>query len=164
MLYHSVRKQVTELRSGFNEVLPIRDLNCFTENELEILFRGSPEEWTMEMLVEHTKCDHGYSHSSTAVQNLLHIVSEFDPEQQRQFLRFITGCPRLPYGGLKSLNPKLTIVKKVPDNEMSSPDEYLPSVSTCFYYLKVPDYSSKEIMRERLMYAVAEGQGNFHLS
>lgn len=44
---------------------------------------------------------------------LLEIVREFDHEQWRAFLQFVTGAPRLPPGGLASLNPKLTIVRKV---------------------------------------------------
>ncbi|KAL0375120.1 UNVERIFIED_CONTAM: E3 ubiquitin-protein ligase UPL4 [Sesamum radiatum] len=44
---------------------------------------------------------------------LLEIMQEFDLEQQRAFLQFVTGAPRLPTGGLASLNPKLTIVRKV---------------------------------------------------
>lgn len=44
---------------------------------------------------------------------LLDIMSELSPEDQRAFLRFVTGAPRLPPGGLAALNPKLTIVRKV---------------------------------------------------
>ena len=43
-------------------------------------------------------------------------------------------------------------------------DIYLPSVMTCANYLKLPRYSSKEIMRERFNYAITEGFGSFHLS
>jgi len=44
------------------------------------------------------------------------------------------------------------------------PDDYLPSVMTCVNYLKLPDYSSKQIMREKLRTASIEGQYCFHLS
>ena len=56
-----------------------------------------------------------------------------------------------------------TIVQKRPENGIS-PDAYLPSVMTCANYVKLPDYSSKEIMRERLVTAINEGQGAFYLS
>lgn len=65
--------------------------------------------------------------------------------------------------GFKALQPQLTIVRKsvegVPDS-----DGYLPSVMTCVNYLKLPDYSTIEIMKERLRVAVDEGQLSFHLS
>jgi E3 ubiquitin-protein ligase TRIP12 len=35
---------------------------------------------------------------------------------------------------------------------------------TCVNYLKLPEYSSKEIMREKLRVAIQEGMGSFHLS
>ena len=44
---------------------------------------------------------------------LLEIIQEFEYAQRRAFLQFVTGAPRLPPGGLASLNPKLTIVRKV---------------------------------------------------
>jgi E3 ubiquitin-protein ligase TRIP12 len=35
---------------------------------------------------------------------------------------------------------------------------------TCVNYLKLPDYSSLEVMRKKMGMAIAEGQGAFHLS
>jgi E3 ubiquitin-protein ligase TRIP12 len=35
---------------------------------------------------------------------------------------------------------------------------------TCVNYLKLPDYSSVEVMRERLHLALMEGKLSFHLS
>lgn len=102
---------------------------------------------------------------------LLEIVQEFDHEQRRAFLQFVTGAPRLPPGGLASLNPKLTIVRKVwleayliipililisfiflswllilcglQQHCSKWADADLPSVMTCANYLKLPPYSSK---------------------
>lgn len=36
---------------------------------------------------------------SRAVKFLFEILSSFDNEQQRLFLQFVTGSPRLPVGG-----------------------------------------------------------------
>lgn len=56
-----------------------------------------------------------------------------------------------------------TVVMR-PNEPGHAPDEYLPSCMTCVNYLKMPDYSSLEVMRERLGVAIREGQGAFHLS
>ena len=48
------------------------------------------------------------------VRNLLEVLSELEPQDQRRFLRFVTGCPRLPPGGLAALQPRLTVVRKQP--------------------------------------------------
>lgn len=56
-----------------------------------------------------------------------------------------------------------TVVCK-PSEAPYSSDDYLPSVMTCVNYLKLPNYSSFEVMEERLNKAMTEGQGAFHLS
>ncbi|KAJ7381409.1 Ubiquitin-protein ligase [Desmophyllum pertusum] len=114
-------------------------------------------------LVESCRPDHGYTHDSRAVKILFEILSCYTQEEQRLFLQFVTGSPRLPVGGLRSLNPPLTIVRKSFEPPLCA-DNYLPSVMTCVNYLKLPDYSSKEIMSSKLQLAAMEGQRSFHLS
>lgn len=65
--------------------------------------------------------------------------------------------------GFKALSPPLTVVRKTLELNMN-PDDFLPSVMTCVNYLKLPDYSSIEVMREKLRIAASEGQHSFHLS
>ncbi|POO01586.1 Coatomer beta subunit [Trema orientale] len=156
-----ISRQVEAFKSGFNQVFPIEQLQIFTEEELERLLCGENDSWAVDELVDHVKFDHGYTASSPPVVNLLEIIQEFDKKQRRAFLQFVTGSPRLPPGGLASLNPKLTIVRK---HSSSWVDTDLPSVMTCANYLKLPPYSSKERMKEKLLYAITEGQGSFHLS
>ena len=64
--------------------------------------------------------------------------------------------------GFKALNPPLTIVRKTVEGQI--PNNFLPSVMTCVNYLKLPDYTSKEVMKERLDVALREGKHSFHLS
>lgn len=45
--------------------------------------------------------DHGYSQSCRAVQFLFTTLSELNNSEQADFLRFVTGSPHLPVGGLK---------------------------------------------------------------
>jgi E3 ubiquitin-protein ligase TRIP12 len=165
-LFDGVKNQLEAFRSGFNSVFPLQNLRIFTVEELETLLCGTNDGttsthgyWDLATLIENTKCDHGYNHNSAAVKYLLEIMSDFTPQEQRQFLLFVTGSPRLPAGGFRSLEPKLTIVRKDPDKQ--HPDTYLPSVNCCFYYLKLPEYSSKAVLKEKLMFAIQHGQGAF---
>ncbi|GAA0184288.1 ubiquitin-protein ligase [Lithospermum erythrorhizon] len=156
-----ISRQIEAFKSGFTQVLPVKHLHIFSEEEFELLICGERELWHASDLSDHVKFDHGYTSSSPPVLNLLEIMQEFDSQKQRAFLQFVTGAPRLPLGGLASLNPKLTIVRK---HCSVCPDDDLPSVMTCANYLKLPSYSSKEKMKEKLTYAITEGQGSFHLS
>jgi hypothetical protein len=57
--------------------------------------------------------------------------------ERRLLLRFLTGSPTLPSGGLSRLQPPLTVVRKEAEAPLR-PDDYLPSVMTCANYLKLP--------------------------
>ena len=49
--------------------------------------------------MECCRPDHGYTHDSRTVKNLYEILASYTGDEQRQFLRFVTGSPRLPVGG-----------------------------------------------------------------
>lgn len=158
-----VQRQAKALRDGFSKVFPISDLQAFSADELVMLFGNSDEDWSIETLSEALKADHGFNVESRAIRNLLEIMSEFDAPSRREYLQFITGSPKLPIGGFRGLNPPLTVVRK-PHEAPLTADDYLPSVMTCVNYLKLPDYTTKAIMREKLLIAMREGVGSFHLS
>ncbi|XP_051725540.1 E3 ubiquitin-protein ligase TRIP12 isoform X4 [Ctenopharyngodon idella] len=163
-LNEGVSRQFDSFREGFESVFPLHHLQYFYPEELDQLLCGSKSEsWDVKTLMECCRPDHGYTHDSRAVRFLFEVLSSFDAEQQRLFLQFVTGSPRLPVGGFRSLNPPLTIVRKTFEST-ENPDDFLPSVMTCVNYLKLPDYSSIEIMREKLLIAAREGQQSFHLS
>ncbi|XP_062604886.1 E3 ubiquitin-protein ligase TRIP12-like [Saccostrea cucullata] len=163
-LVEGVSRQFEAFREGFEEIFPLSTLQSFYPEELEQLFCGSKKEvWDVKMLMECCRPDHGYTHDSRAVKFLFEILSFYDDTEQRQFLQFVTGSPRLPVGGFRSLNPPLTIVRKTFEGSENA-DNFLPSVMTCVNYLKLPDYTSVDIMREKLGIAAKEGQLSFHLS
>jgi E3 ubiquitin-protein ligase TRIP12 len=134
----------------------------------------------MIALSEALKADHGFNVESRAIRDLVETMSEYNPLMRRAYLQFITGSPKLPIGGelysycisqnlmdelkgFRGLNPPLTVVRK-PHEAPLTADDYLPSVMTCVNYLKLPEYSSKQVMKEKLRVAIQEGVGSFHLS
>ncbi|XP_044752969.1 E3 ubiquitin-protein ligase TRIP12 isoform X2 [Coccinella septempunctata] len=166
-LVEGVSRQMESLREGFETVFPLQNLRLFFPDELESVFCGSPKDtlsgWDVKTLMECCRPDHGYNADSRAIRFLFEVLSSYDREEQRLFVQFLTGSPRLPVGGFKSLSPPLTVVRKTLEPNMN-PDDFLPSVMTCVNYLKLPDYSSIEVMREKLKLAASEGQHSFHLS
>ncbi|XP_039765934.1 E3 ubiquitin-protein ligase TRIP12 isoform X2 [Pararge aegeria] len=168
LLYEGVTKQMDAFKEGFESVFPLENLKIFYPEELEQVFCGTPsggrdQRWDPRMLAECIRPDHGYNAESRAIRMLIDILSSYNREEQRLFLQFVTGSPRLPTGGFKALNPPLTVVRKSLESSLD-PDEYLPSVMTCVNYLKLPDYSGAEVMRAKLRLAASEGQHSFHLS
>ena len=61
------------------------------------------------------------------------------------------NCIILFVDGLANLSPRSNIVRKI-----DAGDRSYPSVNMCVHYLKLPDYSSKEVMREKLIIATNE--------
>ncbi|KAK4050250.1 Ubiquitin fusion degradation protein 4 [Microbotryomycetes sp. JL201] len=153
-----VEKPLQEFKSGFSNVFSVRDMQSFTPAELVMLTSALDEDWTVECLTNSTKADHGFTMDSRPVKDLLSIMSEFSMSERREFLSFTTGSPRLPIGGFAALTPPLTIVRK------DGGDGSLFSTMTCANFLKLPNYSSREVVKERVLFAIREGQGGFHLS
>lgn len=157
--------QASAFRKGFEKLIPIETLNVFEYDELESVLCGKgTDSWDIEFLESVIVPAHGYTRSSTVFKNLLKLMSLLNVEERKMFLQFVTGCPRLPIGGFKALVPPLTVVRKAPTNLAISPDKYLPSVMTCQNYLKLPEYSSYQILEKQLRYAFTEAREAFHLS
>lgn len=106
-LREGVSKQMESLREGFESVFSLKRLGqLFYPEELEAIFCGNTnttKNWDVRMLSESCRLDHGYTGNSRAIGFLFKILSEYDHQQQRDFLRFVTGAPRLPVGGKHSL-------------------------------------------------------------
>ena len=77
-------------------------------------------------------------------------MCSMDPSERKLFVQFLTGCSSLPPGGLANLHPRLTVVRK------DGNDQSYPSVNTCVLYLKLPEYSSEEILKQQLNIACHE--------
>ncbi|KAI1608831.1 E3 ubiquitin-protein ligase TRIP12 [Exophiala viscosa] len=162
-LGRGVRTQIESFQAGFSQVFSYATLKAFTPDELVMIFGRVEEDWSIETLMDSVKADHGFNMDSKSVRNLLQTMAEMSPPQRREFLMFVTGSPRLPMGGFKSLTPMFTVVCK-PSEPPYTSDDYLPSVMTCVNYLKLPDYTSQAVLKEKLFVAIREGQGAFHLS
>ncbi|KAL8959871.1 MAG: hypothetical protein Q9193_003336 [Seirophora villosa] len=158
-----VQRQVDAFRAGFSQVFSYTALQAFTPGELVMLFGRVEEDWSIETLLDSIKADHGFNMDSRSVRNLLQVMSELTVQQRRDFLQFVTGSPKLPIGGFKSLTPMFTVVCK-PSEPPYTSDDFLISVMTCANYVKLPDYSNTDTLRRRLLTAIQEGQGAFHLS
>ncbi|GAA5905899.1 putative ubiquitin-protein ligase UFD4 [Sporobolomyces salmoneus] len=158
-LRRGVTEQILAFKQGFSTVFPVQDLQTFTPAEM-VLLSGAidGEDWSVNALVNAAKADHGFTMDSRVVQDLFSVMSEFDPDERRAWLSFTTGAQRLPIGGFASLKPPLTIVRK------DGGDRALPSCMTCTNYVKLPDYSNRQILQDKLKFAVREGAAGFHLS
>jgi E3 ubiquitin-protein ligase TRIP12 len=113
----------------------------------------------MADLIESIELSNGYAPGSPPVQLLFELLLGWDEQMRALFFKFVTGSERLPIGGLAALEPRLTVAKKVGCN-----DGALPSAMTCTNYFKLPPYTKREEMAEKVGKAIMEGQGEFFFS
>jgi ubiquitin-protein ligase E3 C len=114
----------------------------------------------------------GYHPSQPIIHWLWEVVDEMTPDQQRKFLRFMTSCSRQPLLGFSSLVPAPCIQQtrlreddrgNDVSDEMAVGNIRLPTSSTCMNLLKLPKYTTKGMLKEKLMYAIDSAAG-FELS
>ncbi|EPS68651.1 hypothetical protein M569_06117, partial [Genlisea aurea] len=90
------------------------------------------------------------------------IIHDLNLENQRKFLKFVTGCSRGPLLGFKYLEPRFCIQRTAGEASDQALDR-LPTAATCMNLLKLPPYKSKEQMEQKLLYAINSAPG-FDLS
>lgn len=98
-----------------------------------------------------TEYDGGYTYESTIIKYFWSVVHSLPLEDKRKLLQFATGSDRVPLGGLSKL--KLVIARNGPDSDR------LPTAHTCFNVLLLPEYSSKEKLKDRLVKAINYSKG-----
>lgn len=151
ILNKSVEKQFHPFFHGF--LLVTRDSSLrklFRPDEIELLVAGS-QALDFNQLASAAEYDGGYTKDSPTIQNFWNVLMSFTDEQKRKFLRFTTGSDRAPIGGLARL--KLIISRNGPDTDR------LPTAHTCFNAFLLPDYSSIDKLKEKLLIAINNAEG-----
>mmetsp|Transcript_48511 Transcript_48511/g.147079 ORF Transcript_48511/g.147079 Transcript_48511/m.147079 type:complete len:588 (-) Transcript_48511:267-2030(-) len=142
---------------GLQCVIPLAWLKMFDPYELNILISGSPTGFDVQDLRRNTNYSGGYQDDSPVVQWLWQLLQHhMEPEDMGRFLMFATSCSRAPLLGFKTLYPKFCI-HRVPDSER------LPTASTCANLLKLPDYTSPEVLKSKITQAI-QAEAGFDLS
>ena len=143
---------VEAFREGILWVIPKSAISVLSGDELEHLVCGS-KRIDVNRLKQNTEYDDDISCNDTHIVNFWEILEGFTELEKSLFLRFVWARPSLPPSGV-DFPQKLKIQSAVGDDSALSPDSYLPKAHTCFFSINLPRYSSKEIMRDRLLYAI----------
>jgi E3 ubiquitin-protein ligase HERC2 len=143
---------VSIVRRGIAEVVPLAALSIFTPEELEELVCGS-RDIDIPLLKSVTSYDGSHTRESKVITWFWEVLEEMTPEQRVAFVRFTWGRTRLPRtrADFKSVQFQITGLER---SDIRSTREALPESYTCFFQLKLPRYSSKEMLREKLLFAI----------
>ncbi|CAO3577234.1 unnamed protein product [Absidia cylindrospora] len=178
-LNQRARDQTKAFIQGFRSMISADWIKVFSPPELQRVISGEDVDFDIPDLRRHTQYQNGYFDQHPIIKILWQIVQEFSSDEKRAFLKFVTSCPKPPLGGFSYLEPPFTI-RMISPNEQSiegmglvramlklntNSDKLgrLPSSSTCFNLLKLPAYTKKSLLREKLHYAIHSNTG-FELS
>ncbi|TPP52445.1 HECT-domain (ubiquitin-transferase) family protein [Leishmania donovani] len=152
--------QLLRFLKGFYSVIPRREIQCFTEKELELVISGMPN-IDVEDLRTHTVYE-GYSSTSPQVRWFWEAVGSMSKEDLANLLQFTTGSSKVPHGGFGHLEGSngrslpFTISRWAVTKE-----DLLPQAHTCFNKIDLPVYTSAAVLKEKLMLAITYGSMGF---
>jgi hypothetical protein len=141
--------QLDEMILGLSTIIPAAELAMFSCEELERKICGAPH-ISIDVLRANVVYD-GIGESDQNVLWLWEVLDEMDQEQRASFLQFVWARSRLPV--LPSQMTMKFKIQSAPDSVDSKPDDHLPLAHTCFFSLAIPQYTAKEILRSKLLYA-----------
>ncbi|GMH39401.1 hypothetical protein BSKO_07299 [Bryopsis sp. KO-2023] len=161
-LNKQVRSVSRAFLQGFFSIIRPEWVKMFSAAELQSLISGSEEGLNLADMQANVEYASGYHEEHPVIKTFWESMAAFSPGEQRSFLRFVTACSRAPLLGFRYLQPKMCIqmAGSVLDGESMG---RLPTAATCMNLLKLPPYNSKEVMLEKLRYAINSGAG-FDLS
>ena len=145
----SIKEVFTSFERGFYRVFS-RDLSkILSPEELELIICGN-QILDFHELKRVCKYEE-YTKDSETIKYFWEVLLEFNEEEKKKFLSFVTGCDRAPIDGLGSL--PITI------SNGGSDIEQLPSAHTCFNNLILPNYKNKEKKKKNLLIAINYSEG-----
>ncbi|XP_058465564.1 probable E3 ubiquitin-protein ligase HERC2 [Malaya genurostris] len=146
---HEFDEQVKAVRDGMSKVIPVPLLSLFSAVELQAMVCGSPD--IPLCLLKTVATYKGVESTAPLIGWFWDVMEEFTNQERSLFLRFVWGRTRLPrtIADFRGRDFVLQVLDKY-----NPPDHFLPESYTCFFLLKMPRYSCKAVLQEKLKYAI----------
>ena len=142
--------QISLIRAGIFDILnKISKKNIsylITSQDLEEFITGIPK-LDIQLLRENTLYE-SYEANSKTILDFWKALESFNEEEKSLYLKFVSGRARLP--DIRGIN----YLHKIQKLNKRNPDNYMPTSTTCYFTLSLPPYSSYEILRDKLRYAI----------
>ncbi|KAJ3355744.1 hypothetical protein HDU83_002749 [Entophlyctis luteolus] len=121
--------------------------------ELQFLVGGATVPIDLEDLRGNIKYNGDFHEQHFTIRLFWETVYEFDEKERRLLVKFVTSCERPPLLGFAELNPLFCI------HPSGTDEDRLPTASTCINMLKLPEYTTKTALKQKLLYAINAGAG-----
>ena len=145
----SIEEYFKSFEKGFYKIFHKSLIKILTPEELELIICGTQY---LDFYELKRACQYeDFDPNSESIKYFWEILLDFNEEEKKKFLSFVTGCDRAPIDGLGSL--KITV------SNGGSDLNQLPTAHTCFNNLILPDYKNKEKMKKAIHTAIYYSEG-----
>ncbi|XP_022162661.1 E3 ubiquitin-protein ligase UBR5 isoform X3 [Myzus persicae] len=150
-MFKTQQKAFFALRSGVFDVIPESSLDGLTAEDLRLLLNGVGD-INVPLLISYTSFndESGLATSDRQIKFkrwLWSIVDKMTPSERQDLVYFWTGSPALP-ASEEGFQPMPSVTMRPAD------DSHLPTANTCISRLYIPLYSSRTILRHKLLIAI----------
>lgn len=180
---HLVKKQIpfiSEIKAGFYSIIPFKDIQCFNEDQLELIINGRPyidvDDWEI-----NTTYQEPYNPNHRTIRYFWEALRKMEQADLSKFLHFCTGTSRVPVGGFACLESNRGQISKftithIPFNSRSRSSSFNESYSnsglkkeksfktidtqnlikahTCFNRIDLPEFSEYSKISEAIAFIV----------
>jgi hypothetical protein len=145
----SVLPALQAFKKGFGACIQPKSLTLFSPYTLRSLVEGT-QYISIPLLQRCARYERGYTESHPTIVNFWHVAAAFDQDDCRHLLEFVTASDRVPVTGYEGITFH---IERVSDTRL------LPTSSTCFGKLYLPDYENEAVLRGKLELAIRNSRG-----
>jgi hypothetical protein len=145
------QRMLNSFVEGLSNVLPVEVLPILSAEELRDIFCGNPD-----VDVDLLKCVveyEGYEDTDAVIVYFWETLREITNDERKKFLQFVWARNRLPMRESDFEAPFKIQKDSVFTGDRA--DQALPSASTCFFSLTLPEYTSQKTLKDKLLFAIS---------
>lgn len=144
------QRMLNAFAEGISNVMPLEVFSIFSGSELRDFYCGDSDIDVdlLQKIVEYE----GYNKNDQIIQHFWEVLREMTSVERKLFLQFVWARSRLPMKESDFEDPF-----KIQKDTKTSGEEVvksLPSASTCFFSLSLPEYQDKETLKSKLLFAI----------
>jgi len=144
------QRMLNSFVEGMSNVLPVEILTLLDGEELRGLVCGN-EDVDVDLLRSVVEYE-GYDEKDDVIQFFWDTLRELTNSERKLFLQFVWARTRLP---LKKSDFEAPFkIQRDSGNTGGKADAALPSASTCFFSLALPEYTNKSVLKDKLLFAI----------
>ncbi|XP_077421895.1 putative E3 ubiquitin-protein ligase HERC6 isoform X3 [Vanacampus margaritifer] len=150
----SVEGVFEAFKRGFFKVCEADVVAFFQPEELQAVMVGN-ENYDWDVFKQNTVYEGEYHAAHPNIVIFWEVFDRLTEEEKKKFLSFLTGCDRVPFSGMSSIQMTVAILP-------GSSDLHFPEALTCHHLLLLPIYLPYPVGRQmynRLLYAINHSRG-----